>query len=216
MSSSTPTTAGIVTTAGGDRVIPESTRADGSTRKAIRIRPGFRPAEDIERYRVRGAQNRAQARAAGPPGFQPAPEENVYLAASRIETEGPTEPATPATTKPEKQAPSNTQAKALIAKALAPNTPSKPTPEKSVEPANTEAEHEKKARGLKKKLKQARDLQSKNSEGQMLLPEQMAKVIKIDELTRELELLGFGPEDDVKKDSDSAPAEKEDASSKMS
>ncbi|CRK34081.1 hypothetical protein BN1723_018539, partial [Verticillium longisporum] len=33
---------------GGERFIPESQRADGSTRKAIKIRPGFRPTEDVE------------------------------------------------------------------------------------------------------------------------------------------------------------------------
>lgn len=34
-----------------DRVIPESKRPDGSTRKQIKIRPGFTPQEDIRRFR---------------------------------------------------------------------------------------------------------------------------------------------------------------------
>ncbi|VDC06907.1 unnamed protein product [Peniophora sp. CBMAI 1063] len=34
-----------------DRVIPESKRADGSVRKERRIRPGFTPQEDVQRFR---------------------------------------------------------------------------------------------------------------------------------------------------------------------
>ncbi|KAK9244704.1 hypothetical protein V1506DRAFT_491479 [Lipomyces tetrasporus] len=45
-------TAGIVTTPSGERVIPPTTRKDGSLRKEIRIRPGFVPTEDVARYNV--------------------------------------------------------------------------------------------------------------------------------------------------------------------
>jgi len=34
-----------------ERVIPESRRPDGSTRKEIKIRPGFTPQEDVKRFR---------------------------------------------------------------------------------------------------------------------------------------------------------------------
>ncbi|KAF9649598.1 hypothetical protein BDM02DRAFT_3142231 [Thelephora ganbajun] len=34
-----------------ERVIPESKRSDGSTRKEIKIRPGFTPQEDVRRFR---------------------------------------------------------------------------------------------------------------------------------------------------------------------
>ena len=61
-----------------------------------------------------------------------------------------------------------------------------------------EVEREKKARNLKKKLKQAKDLKSKKDGGETLLPEQIAKVIKINELIRELEALGFDSEGEPK------------------
>ena len=49
--------AGIVTDeSSGQRQIPESVRADGSTRKAIKIRPGYRPPEDVEVYKNRTAE----------------------------------------------------------------------------------------------------------------------------------------------------------------
>jgi len=34
-----------------ERVIPESKRPDGSTRKEIKIRPGFTPTEDVRKFR---------------------------------------------------------------------------------------------------------------------------------------------------------------------
>jgi len=34
-----------------DRVVPESRRPDGTVRKQLKIRPGFTPQEDVERFR---------------------------------------------------------------------------------------------------------------------------------------------------------------------
>jgi partner of Y14 and mago protein len=65
-----------------------------------------------------------------------------------------------------------------------------PEPEQ-VEPVDPEAEKERKARNLKKKLRQARDLRDKKEKGEDLLPEQFEKVIKIQELIRQLDSLGF-------------------------
>ena len=65
-------------------------------------------------------------------------------------------------------------------------------PSKDVEvPVDAEAEKEKQARNLKKKLRQARELREKKDKGENLLPEQFEKVIKINELIRQLDSLGF-------------------------
>src|ERR1700759_5186406 len=48
--------AGITTDEHGQRHIPASFRADGSVRKEIRIRPGYRPPEDVEVYKNRTAE----------------------------------------------------------------------------------------------------------------------------------------------------------------
>ena len=53
---SSPTSSGITTTSEGDRHIPSSVRPDGSTRKEIKIRPGYRPPEDVEVYKNRTAE----------------------------------------------------------------------------------------------------------------------------------------------------------------
>jgi partner of Y14 and mago protein len=67
-------------------------------------------------------------------------------------------------------------------------------------PVDLEAEKEKKARNLKKKLRQARDLRIKKQQGEALLPEQLEKVIKIQELVRQLDMLGFDQNGDKKTD----------------
>ncbi|EIM21167.1 hypothetical protein WALSEDRAFT_57744 [Wallemia mellicola CBS 633.66] len=43
--------AGIVDREDGERAIPQSVRADGSVRKERKVRPGFQPVEDIQRYK---------------------------------------------------------------------------------------------------------------------------------------------------------------------
>ncbi|KAG6004191.1 hypothetical protein E4U21_001332 [Claviceps maximensis] len=182
------TNAGIITDQGsGERHIPESVRPDGSTRKAIKIRPGYRPPEDVEVYKNRTAESfRERGRRIGIPGAAGLKEMVPEQASS---------------------AASNKNAKRREARKKAKATEDTQTPdagkEAPVEPPKSdeldpEVEREKKARNLKKKLKQARDLKSKKDDGQALLPEQVAKVIKINELVRELAALGIDTDDEIK------------------
>ncbi|KUI56533.1 Partner of Y14 and mago [Cytospora mali] len=192
---SQPTNAGIVTDENsGQRQIPESVRADGSTRKAIKIRPGYRPPEDVEVYKNRTAETFRSRYKGGVIGAE--------AAADPAETSA-------AANKNAKRREARKKAKAAetgengdgkeVASAAA--TKKGEAAAAEVEPVDPEVEREKKARNLKKKLKQARDLQDKKDGGQPLLPEQIAKVIKINELVRELAALGFDSEGEpVKKD----------------
>ncbi|CAO1636891.1 unnamed protein product [Sympodiomycopsis kandeliae] len=60
------TASGIISnTRTGDRVIPQSTRADGSIRKERKVKPGFTPDEDVGKYVPRRLQ---QQRTGGVPG----------------------------------------------------------------------------------------------------------------------------------------------------
>ncbi|KXG47995.1 Exon junction complex, Pym [Penicillium griseofulvum] len=195
----------------GERYIPSSVRADGSKRKEIRVRPGYKPPEDIELYKNRAAAAWKSRAKGGVPG------------AEALSTEDKTKTAaipTATTT----TAASNKNAKRREAKRNAkeneeagPLTEGKgaessnwrvpaPAPKKQEKPAeeliDPEAEREKKARNLKKKLRQARDLRDKKQQGEALLPEQLEKVIKIQELVRQLDMLGFDSNGD-KKDGDS-------------
>lgn len=183
-----PTNSGIVTDeTSGERHIPESLRADGSVRKAIKVRPGYRPPEDVELYKNRTAETFRNRYKGGVIGADTADEDSAASNST----------ASTAAAKNAKRREARKKAKAAEAghqngdengdsaqKAAAAS-------EEAVDP---NAEREKKARNLKKKLKQARELKDKKEGGQALLPEQIAKVIKINELVRELAALGFDSE----------------------
>lgn len=66
-------------------------------------------------------------------------------------------------------------------------------------PKDPEAENEKEAKKLTKKLRQARELKDKKDKGDSLLPEQFEKVIKMSELIRQLDNLGFDANGEKKK-----------------
>ncbi|KAK6205807.1 hypothetical protein LQW54_008192 [Pestalotiopsis sp. IQ-011] len=180
---SEPSRSGIVTDENsGDREIPESVRADGTTRKAIKIRPGYRPPEDVELYKNRTAEGFRNRGKGGVLGAEAVKDQKVDLPSA-------------ASNKNAKRREARKKAKEGQDEAPAPQQPKE---EPNAEEVDPEAEKEKKARNLKKKLKQAKDLKSKKDEGQSLLPEQIAKVIKINELIRELESLGFDADGEPK------------------
>jgi partner of Y14 and mago protein len=180
---STPTASGIVTDElSGERHIPESKRADGTTRKAIKIRPGYRPPEDVEVYKNRTAEN-FRNRGKGPvPG------------AEGLRDDKPAQPSSAAGNKNAKRREARKKAKA----AGEGEGEAAPAEEAKKEEADPEAEKEKKVRTLKKKIRQAKELKEKKETGESLLPEQIAKVIKINELIRELDALGFDADGEPK------------------
>lgn len=171
--------AGITTSESGQRHIPSSVRPDGTVRKEIRVRPGYRPPEDVEVYKNRTAEA-WKNRGKGPiPGSESIAKE---------------EPSSAAANKNAKRR--EARKKAATSAADTPK-PAAPEPVKE-EPADPEAEKAKEARKLTKKLRQARELKDKKEQGDALLPEQFDKVIKINELIRQLDKLGFDAEGEKK------------------
>ncbi|QUC18190.1 uncharacterized protein UV8b_02431 [Ustilaginoidea virens] len=189
------TNAGIVTDEGsGERHIPESVRADGSTRKAIKIRPGYRPPEDVEVYKNRTVEAfRERGRKVGIPG------------AAGLQQQAE-QGSSAATNKNAKRR--EARKKARVAGENDSAVSSKPTPTEApkTEEVDPDVERERKARNLKKKLKQAKELKNKKDDGETLLPEQIAKVIKINELIRELSALGLDAEGEAKTLSSAEPS----------
>lgn len=184
----TPTVsrAGIATSATGERHIPSSVRPDGSVRKEIRVRPGYRPPEDVELYKNRTAEGFRNRGKAGIPGA-----ENLK------KDEDPTKSSAAAN--------KNAKRREARKKAAAEKDEEKPAePAKAAEPAelpkpvDPEAEKEKEAKKLVKKLRQARELKDKKEKGEGLLPEQFQKVIKINELVNQLEKLGYDSQGEKK------------------
>ncbi|CAG8252036.1 unnamed protein product [Penicillium salamii] len=184
----------------GERYIPASTRADGSKRKEIRVRPGYKPPEDVELYKNRAAAAWKTRARGGVPGAETVSSEEDKDKAPQITTPVAA-PTTAASNKNAKRREAKRNAKdtdTAVAKGVDSNNwrapPTKkeePVPEPVAEPVDLEAENEKKARNLKKKLRQARDLREKREQGEGLLPEQLDKIIKIQELVRQLDVLGF-------------------------
>lgn len=188
----TPSKAGIIEDHTGERHIPSSVRPDGSKRKEIKIRPGYKPPEDVEIYKNRTAEGFRTRGSGGVPGADGLKDDDA----------GSSSPAN----KNAKRREARKKAKAAEESAAGPvgadggltkDNWRKEGPEEE-QAADPEIEREKKARNLKKKLKQAKELKEKNDGGAALLPEQLAKVIKISELVRELDALGFDAEGEPK------------------
>lgn len=143
-------------------------------RKEIRVRPGYKPPEDVEIYKNKTADSWKDRGKGGVPG------------ADFIKTSKPKKPAK------KSQSEDVSKGTSQVAKTSG-KTPAE-NASVSVEPLDPEAEKQKEIKKLNKKLRQARELQQKKEKGDALLPEQFAKVIKINELMRQLEKLGFDPE----------------------
>ncbi|KAF4122540.1 partner of Y14 and mago [Geosmithia morbida] len=213
---------GIVTDRNsGQRHIPESIRADGSTRKAIKVRPGYRPPEDVELYKSRAAETfRDRGKRIGIPGAASVQEDKKTTGAEASSSPFAAT-ATAAGNKNAKRREARKKAKAEGASTAEgveeEQSKSKPKTKPAEgedggkdEAVDPQAENEKKARNLKKKLKQAKELQNKKEGGETLLPEQIAKVIKISELIRGLEALGFDVEGEPLSKVDDDEASKKD------
>lgn len=180
--------AGIATTKDGERHIPASTRSDGSVRKEIRVRPGYRPPEDVEVYKNRTAETWKNRGNGGVPGAEVADKDTSSSAANKNakRREARKKAASSGKENEDDQGSGQTDNKAAA-----------PEPAK-LEPVDPEAEKAKEARKLSKKLRQARELRDKKDGGDSLLPEQFEKVIKINELIRQLDNLGFDAEGEKK------------------
>lgn len=167
---------GITTDESGQRHIPASLRPDGTLRKEIRVRPGYRPPEDVEVYKNRSAESWKNRGKGGIPGAEPVAKEEGSAAANKNakRRESRKKAAATGTALPE------------VIKPAAPE----PEPVKE-DPVDPEAEKAKEAKKLTKKLRQARELKDKKEQGDALLPEQFEKVIRINELIRQLDKLGF-------------------------
>jgi partner of Y14 and mago protein len=200
-SSTTASRSGIQKLQDGNSVIPASIRADGSIRKEIRVKPGYRPPEDVEVYKNRTA-HAFQNRSGGVPGAESVQDGSF---------EDNTAAATASAAKNAKRREARKRAAAGTAEQasnLSPNQDaddaSRTSNSKDAASLETQSKDDpesdrlKEARKLAKKLRQARDLKSKKDEGGGLLPEQIAKVIKINELVRQLDHLGFDENGDPK------------------
>jgi partner of Y14 and mago protein len=187
-SPSSTSKAGIASTSTGERHIPASVRPDGSTRKPIKIRPGYKPPEDVEIYKNRTAEAFKTRGSGGVPGAASIEDDAAASATANNKNAKRREARKKAkTVEEEKGGDSIRMAKGRDVESK--RAEEEKATEKVV--ADPEAEKEKEAKKLQKKLRQARELKEKKESGGSLLPEQFEKVIRINELIRLLDQLGF-------------------------
>src|SRR5271167_1187614 len=163
---------GIQTTKNGERVIPASVRADGSIRPERRVKQGYTPAEDVTAYRNEKAESFRSHQYGHkdyvPPGL-----------AKPTDTEDKKKRR-----RPKKKGQSGEEGEQA----------------KSAEIATTNVEGvgqedpEKKARVLRKKIRQAMDLKERAEKGDKLEASQLAKIGMLETLEKELKELNI---DDV-------------------
>ena len=197
---------GIRTSATGDSYIPSSVRADGSKRKEIKVRPGYKPPEDVEVYKNRSAEAFKNRGSGGVPGAEtvltdgdPSKPEASNKNAKRREARRKAAAASQAAEDAVEGTDENKRPTAGKEESSIEDTSASQLTD-SVEAVQADQEKEKKARNLKKRLKQARDLRQKKDQGEPLLPEQLTKVVKMNELIRELNMLGFDADGEKKVD----------------
>ena len=183
---------GIQTNLSGERHIPQSVRPDGSVRKEIKVRPGYRPPEDVEKYKNRTAEGWKSRTSSGPPGLELLDGQDDTNTGIKGKNAKRREARRRAKQADEQDPPNNADSLPEEAAPQSLSNQSDQTPVGTMDDGNSPpTDQEKQARNIKKKLRQARELQVKKESGESLLPEQFAKVIKISELIRQLDLLGF-------------------------
>ena len=182
--------AGITTKENGERFVAASKRADGTVRKEIKIRPGYTPQEDIATYKNRSAEAWKNRGKAGVPGAEAAEDDEVDA-----------RDAAGSASKNAKRREARRKAAAAAGnegKGEGNGENNHTAPEQTAAEPEPEVTAAKDARKLSKKLRQARELKDKSEKGGALLPEQLEKVIRINELIRQLEALGFDAEGEPK------------------
>jgi partner of Y14 and mago protein len=192
------TNSGIKTTVDGTSYIPSSRRADGSTRKEIRVRPGWTPQEDVKTYKSRNAEAWRTRGSGGVPGVESA-ESQADSADVKSKNAKRREAAKKKQAMEESQDTiSEVQADIELADTMeSVRISQKPAPLLSNPDVEQEAgiEQQKKIRNQLKKLKAIQELKTKKIQGEKLSPDQLMKLSKEDELFRDLKKLGYeGPE----------------------
>ena len=189
------TKSGILTAEDGNAYIPSSKRADGSTRKEIKVRPGYKPPEDVETYKNRTAEAYKHRGSGGIPGAEPTP------AISPGESKSKNAKRREAAKRKAAEADTAELTTSMKGASLEDEDEGKlkanwRDPEKLAQnPAEEDVERQKKIRNLLKKLKGVRELKDKKAEGEKLSPDQLIKIGKEKELLRDLKKLGHdGPE----------------------
>ena len=182
---------GIQTSGDGQAVIPSSRRADGTTRKEIKIRPGYKPPEDVETYKSRNAESWRSKAARGVPGADGSQSE-------QNEPDGKSKNAKRREAARKKKESDGQQGVDDVEGALGNmqlDSGQQVETTKTHGETDPDSERQKKIRNQLKKLRAVNELKDRKSAGEKLSAEQLIKIGKEQELVRDLVKLDYqGPE----------------------
>jgi len=180
---SKPASSGIQTSTDGQAFIPSSRRADGTTRREIKVRPGYKPPEDVETYKSRTAEGWRSKGGKGVPGVDD-PDTDQHEADVKSKNAKRREAAR------KKKEVEGQQGVTEVEGALG-----HMQLETGQNEIDQEAEHQKKIRNQLKKLKAVKDLKTRKAAGEKLSADQLIKIAKEQEIVRDLVKLNYqGPE----------------------
>jgi len=182
---------GIQTSGDGQAVIPSSRRADGTTRKEIKIRPGYKPPEDVETYKSHNAESWRSKAARGVPGADGSQSE-------QNEPDGKSKNAKRREAARKKKESDGQQGVDDVEGALGNmqlDSGQQVEATKTHGETDPDSERQKKIRNQLKKLRAVNELKDRKSAGEKLSAEQLIKIGKEQELVRDLVKLDYqGPE----------------------
>ena len=187
---SQPASSGIKTTSDGQSFIPSSRRADGSTRKEIKVRPGYKPPEDVETYKSRNAEA-LRSKSSYVPGTEPEPAEELGS-----DTKSKNAKRREAARKKKEMELNEHIGESLNIEVSGLQIKDKSEPLTTLNiPNDQDLERQKKIRNTLKKLKAVRELKAKKLAGEKLTTDQVVKMSKEQEILRDLAKLDYdGPE----------------------
>ena len=146
------------------------------------MRPGCLPPEDVEVYKNSRAEAWKNRGSGGVPGAAPVVKPDAAkLEAARIKNAKKKERKKAKKEGGEKEEGGEGDDKETVPPVVSSINAADATPE----------EKEKLAKAIRKKIRQANELKTRKDGGESLLPEQLEKVIKMSELMRKLDALGF-------------------------
>ncbi|KAK5949072.1 hypothetical protein OHC33_009813 [Knufia fluminis] len=200
---SKPASSGIQTSAGGQAFIPSSRRPDGTTRKEIKIRPGYKPPEDVETYKSRSAETWRSKGGRGVPGAE-------ISEIEQNDAEGKSKNAKRREAARKKKESEDHQGVVEVGNAvgnLHVQDDGQVKDTKTNGELDPDAERQKKIRNQLKKLKAVKELKAKKLAGEKLSADQLVKIAKEQEIIRDLVKLDYdGPELEGKPESLAAEA----------